>query len=372
MASVVVLLSACGNIHSTVDSSQGSPPSPGNGNGGTETPTPEMPEPEDALILTAARGQGKLVDSILGSQNHLMKLRNVGFLHRTDSCQSLPRQSSFAETISQMVSLNLIPQASDFAGTGVSSILELPALQDMVPTSLWSHPLCPVTKESLTSTIGEGKVPPVATIDKINQFVKKVNSARASRNKLELLSLYSRFYMCLSYVESLTTADTATSKSVAARVAPSGYVKPDGVKFYLDPQQTPASRLNIGLFQFTPNSGGNVLPCIRHWNRAFPSCSLSVSSSEDEMIEALGSAKQVFNTFCGVNKAQQMFSVQVNTRKPSSTHPSNWISSSALKNPGSRCVSLHFRSGNSYNHFGPFQNSTGSNLTQLMNCASSN
>ena len=129
---------------------------------------------------------------------------------------------------------------------------------------------------------------------------------------------------CLSYTESLTTADSSRSYRVADKYAPSDYRKPEGVKFYEDPYQDEASKLNIGLFQFTPTWYGNVNPCIRNWNAWFPSCSVGAKPSKSSLIRKFGSSYQTFNAFCGVNKFVQTFAIQQNTTRTKSTHPDNY------------------------------------------------
>jgi hypothetical protein len=173
--------------------------------------------------------------------------------------------------------------------------------------------------------------------------------------------------MCLSYTESLTTADSQKSDKVARTYAPRGYHRPDGVLFYEDPYQTPASRLNIGLYQFTPSAEGNIQSCIRAWNEIHPRCQINESTKTSEMLKILGSNWQRFNAFCGVSKVTDMFSLQINTTGKNHTHPYNRLQGKGLRPSGERCVSIHMNTNTSYNHFGPFQNSANS-LKMLMNC----
>lgn len=242
------------------------------------------------------------------------------------------------------------------------------------PTSLIRHPLCNVNSASLSATIK--KVPGQATIDKLNRYANKVNSLRKAvleadqSAKKELLSTWSGFFSCLAYTESLGTADSASSQSVAKKMAPAGYRKPAGVKFYDDPAQSAESRLNIGLFQFTPTASGNIQPCLRAWNKLHQTksqCQINQKASQNELIQILGSSLQSFNAFCGVHKLVQTFSIQVNTNKASATAPQNLVNGK-LKPYEQRCVTPHFQAGKAYNHFGPFQNSTGSNLDKLFSC----
>ena len=246
--------------------------------------------------------------------------------------------------------------------------------QNYFPTSLIRHPLCIVNSTTLSKTMN--KVPGSSTIDKLNRFASEINGLRQNvldgdrSAKVKLLSTWSRMFSCLAYAESLSTADSAASKSVAQRVAPVGYRKPAGVKFYDDPAQSEASRLNIGMFQFTPNSGGNIQPCLKAWNAIHssqPQCQVNTKANQGELIKILGSSLQSFNAFCGIHKLIQTFAIQVNTSKTSATFPTNLVNGK-LKPYELRCVTPHFQAGKAYNHFGPFQNSTGSNLEKLFSC----
>ncbi len=240
------------------------------------------------------------------------------------------------------------------------------------PISLVSHPLCRVTSVSLADTLGYKKVPGARTIDLMNRFRREYNSYRQKylkkdpRSLKAIEQLWGKFFGCLAYSESLSTADTRESERVARKYAPSNYRRPAGVKFFEDPLQPTISRLNIGLYQFTPSFSGNINPCIRQWNRDYSSCSLSFRKNK-EMVGLIGSSLQHFNVYCGVHKILQTFSVQVNSQKKRSTHPDNFLRS-GFKGARYRCVTPHFLAGRAYNHFGPLQNTTGSNLRNLMKC----
>lgn len=243
------------------------------------------------------------------------------------------------------------------------------------PTSLIRHPLCAVTSSTLSKTMKN--VPGQSTIDKLNRFSSKVNALRTQvlagdmRAKTELLHNWGRFFSCLGYTESLSSADSASSIRVGNKYAPSGYRRPAGVEFYEDPAQPAESKLNIGMFQFTPTSSGNIKPCLKAWNAlhksANSSCQVNPSGPQSEMIKILGSSLQSFNAFCGVHKLIQTFSIQVNTKNTSATHPANLVNGKLVKEEN-RCVSPHFAAGKAYNHFGPFQNSTGSNMDKFFSC----
>jgi hypothetical protein len=248
---------------------------------------------------------------------------------------------------------------------------------DYFPTSLIRHPLCHSTSATLSKTIN--KVPKQSTIDRLNIFADEVNSLRSAvlagdhEAKKELLSTWTRLFSCLAYTESLSNPDSAPSQKVAKKVAPSGYRRPAGVEFYDDPAQDEVSRLNIGMFQFTPNSTGNIQPCLRAWNALHaskPACQVNTKASKNDLIKVLGSSLQSFNAFCGVHKLVQTFAIQVNTVKVSATHPDN-IVNGKFKSEEQRCVSPHFQAGKAYNHFGPLQNSTGTNLETVFACVDS-
>jgi hypothetical protein len=317
---------------------------------------------------------GNLVDSKYQSYRELIPLRDANASYKTDNVDlNLDNRDRFADRIAYAVEVKMQPSK---AGLGyVGSYYGLSSNENSyLPTSLVSHPLCAVTSSSLNTTLKGKNVPSAAVITKANTFASKMNEYRRGAlagdraSYVKASKLWSKFMMCLSYTESLTSADTATSSKVASKYAPSGYRRPAGVQFYEDPAQDEASRLNIGLFQFTPTASGNVQACIREWNKIYPKSTISTSASQAEMIRVLGSAMQTFNAFCGAAKVTGMFAVQANTSSSSYTHPSNVKSDGSLKLPMDRCVSPHFATGKSYNHFGPFQNSTGSNLNEVLSC----
>lgn len=243
------------------------------------------------------------------------------------------------------------------------------------PTSLIRHPLCNVTAATLGKTLKN--VPSQTTIDKLNRYSSKVNALRNQviegdmKAKVELLNTWSRFFSCLGYTESLSSADSASSFKIAQKYAPAGYRKPAAVEFYEDPSQPAESKLNIGMYQFTPTSSGNIQPCLRAWNAIHKnenaSCLVNTKGNQADMIKITGSSLQSFNAFCGVHKLIQTFSIQVNTTLTSATHPNNLVKGKLLP-AEDRCVSPHFLAGKAYNHFGPFQNSTGTNMDKLFSC----
>ena len=306
------------------------------------------------------------------NQNELLKARSLVNTDNVDTCNADKNRNSndrFADQISFYTEMMMKATPSKVGIVG--SYYGSPTNDaNYFPTSLISHPLCISSSSSLSQTIK--KVPSQAVIDKLNRFATKVNGLRElvmegdSEAKAELLQTWTRLFSCLAYKESLSSADSNASRSVASANAPAGYIKPDGVEFYNDPAQDAASRLNIGLFQFTPNSSGNIKSCLKSWNEMHSnslSCQVNESGSQAEMIKTVGSSLQSFNAFCGVHKVIQTFAIQVNTNSAGSTHPGN-----SGKVAANRCVTPHFYAGKAYNHFGPLQNSTGSNMNELYSC----
>lgn len=324
--------------------------------------------------LNASSEIGPKVDTYQNDDELAGKAREMVNADRVDECTSNNEAHAyFADQISYYTAemLNDVPAKVGFIGKFYGTSIDD---NNYFPTSLVRHPLCESTLDSLSATIK--KIPNQETIDKLNRFAKSVNDLRIEilngdqGAKKELLGNWTTFFSCLAYTESLGTSDSANSKNIATQNAPNGYRKPAGVKFYEDQAQPDASRLNIGMFQFTPDSSGNVQPCIRAWNQIHASkrsCLINQKTSQADMIKTLGSSLQSFNAFCGVHKLIQTFAIQVNTTKKSATHPSNIINGT-FKASEERCVTPHFYSGWAYNHFGPFQNSTGSNLNELFSC----
>ena len=337
----------------------------------TTTSQPPSVDQDLRAVYDVAFQQAGVVDNYYSNYRDLLEGRKTASSHFTDRCDAkVSDRDQFADYIAYYVYRHLKPTTAK-----ISSIASLfgVSMSGASQVSLGSHKMCNVTSSSFAATVGSSKVPSATVINQLNTFANRYNASRTkwlagdSVGRNEMVALWSRLYMCLAYTESLTTADSNTSSNVAAKYAPSDYRKPAGVKFYEDAAQPAASRLNIGLYQFTPTASGNIFPCIDQWNEDYPSCKVSRSSPQSEMIRTVGSSFQAFNAFCGINKVHQSFFVQVNTTKSTSTHPSN-LSSGRLLAPGNRCVSLHFSPGKTYQHFGPFMNSTGSNLGPLMNC----
>jgi hypothetical protein len=333
---------------------------------------------EQDLYLKISAEAGASVDKLKGfSRPELLTSRKPSSQAPIDSCwPGAKNHKNFADVIAWSVSSQLVKPVKSPLGTYLSDLFGVrPERNQNTGVSLTSHALCKLTMESLEHGITAKRLPSEAVMAKANRFISQVNTERAAWLKgnnaagERLQKRWSRFMMCLSYVESLSTADRASSINVGKKYSPAGFVRPPGVNFYEDPLQTEESRLNIGLYQFTPDARGNIGPCNRQWSEERPTCALkSDQMYQAEMIRAVGSNMQTFNAFCGVNKIIQMFYVQVNTNKPASSPLDNRRADGSLKPAGERCVTLQF-AGKAGNHFGPFQNTSGANLDELMGCA---
>lgn len=332
------------------------------------------PDLDPTEYLNTSALVGPSVDQFQ-KQSALSEVRSIINLDNVDKCFTDDRPHDlFSDQISYYAAMMfkdvpaMVGVIGSYYGTSDND-------NNYFPTSLIRHPLCAVTSTTLGKTLKN--VPSQLTIDKLNRYSLKVNSLRKQviagdmKAKIELLNTWSRFFSCLGYTESLSSADTASSVRVAAKYAPAGYRKPAAVEFYEDPSQSAESRLNIGMYQFTPTSSGNIQPCLRAWNtvhkKANASCLIDPKGSQTEMIKVTGSSLQSFNAFCGIHKLIQTFAIQVNTTRASATHPYNLVNGKLLP-AEERCVSPHFLAGKAYNHFGPFQNSTGTNMDKLFSC----
>ena len=300
--------------------------------------------------------------------------RNKTEFHETDLPNELLTQkdifSSFSTFYIDQSLFNIKPRIES-----LSPYYGVPSSQDQHHLSgISQSELCISTSSSLAQTIKDSKVPDEQTIEELNVFEKRINSLReetiyksSKTAKIELIRTWSKFMGCLAYTESLTSADVSSSYKVSEEYSPKGFEKPKGVKFYEDPYQDATSRLNIGLYQFTPNSSGNIYPCVLQWNDFFPENKIDTRADQNELIRVFGSSFQSMNAFCGINKVVQTFAIQVNTDEQKRTHPGNRDGQS-LKASSNRCVTPWFYASYAYNHFGPLQNSTGNNLKKLITC----
>lgn len=255
------------------------------------------------------------------------------------------------------------------------------------PASLHSHEMCQHSKAELNS-ISKKSFNDVE-VKLVNEYAELHNKLRKNKDQKGLDALWTRMMSCLTYEESLGDADAYNKRNRATVVAaakkisidPAPAVNP-GVKQYFDAaQDNKVSAYNIGLFQLSPDRKGNVHSCITAWNAHMDkvkpkddTCKVSTSISNKDFAAVLNSSSQAFNAFCGVQKVHDTMAVQVNTTASWATSPKN-KKDGKLKAGKDRCVSLNFKAGKAYNHFGPFQKTVAkksegkSNLHSLYSCA---
>jgi hypothetical protein len=333
-----------------------------------------IPDPDrgevPADFLEVANIVGAEVDAKFGNYRSLSSVRKDKLEHESDYCEEqLIDYNKFSQRISFFIEKQLVEAKTDLSY--LAPYYSVPSNNDnFLETGLAQRPLCVSTRSSLAKTLKKSdRVPSSSVIKKLNSFERAVNDLRERMNdgdeeaKMLLTKKWTKFFSCLAYTESLSSADSSSSSRVARKYAPSGYSKPSGVKFYEDPYQDEASKLNIGMFQFTPNGRGNVNACIGSWNEYYPQCHISKGESRSSLIKVFGSSFQTMNAFCGVNKVVQTFSVQINSSKSYAYHP---VNSGRAKID--RCVTPWIYSGYAYNHFGPLMNSTKSNLNKVISC----
>jgi hypothetical protein len=311
-------------------------------------------------------------NSPVNLKTNLVKRRPLVNMDAVDKCDpDNTQKDQFNGQINYYISKMSSPTPANIGGVG--SLFGV-SNDDSLSVSLLSNPLCENSTESLKAMIN--KVPDQRVIDKLNHFSTEMNTLRESalsgnglmRDRAN--QLWSKFFSCLAYAESLSSADSQSSKNIANKYRPDDYQHPSGVKFYEDPLQEEASRLNIGLFQFTPDAQGNINPCLKAWNEMHAGnsqCQLPLNGSQADMIKIVGSSQQSFNAFCGVHKIIQTFTVQAHTIDVDNTHPSNRLAN-GLKPAAQRCVSPFIQKGKGYNHFGSLMNSSGMNLNVVFSC----
>lgn len=325
---------------------------------------------------------GRSVDA--SRSDNELTLSRAPASHKVDSCVLDRKHDTFAEAIGWGVEEAFKSSNQHLNVVSYSNWDPFNMYRDgsFSEVTLMSHPICETSKTTLRRTLSSktiaAKMPDDQTIRHIQTFTERHNSLRKrairgnEEAKTDLKKLWGTLMTCLSYIESLGDPDTQASKNIARRIGPDDYSKPQGVKFYFDPNQPPVSAFNIGLYQFSRSSKGNVQGCIRKWNDRNPNCQLPRKASDDEMTRILGSSRQSFNAFCGANQVLNTFGTQVNTWDTHYTSRQNVGANGKLKPAAERCVSPHFRTRRAYNHFSPLHNGTGSNLNWLMSCTMQN
>jgi len=240
-------------------------------------------------------------------------------------------------------------------------------------------------------------IPDKETLKKVNRFAQEHNQYRkemadtdpkiSSRGRQRLGALWTNLMQCISYAESLMDPDSQRAIDLAGTTGKGDEEKPrklknDGIEWYMDQSQGGGPRqLAVGLFQFTAHSVANQFPCVNAWNAVYQSCPIDPFKAlkdgtkkwdREKMLDIIASPLQTYNANCGINKILQSFYIQVNTTEARRSNYANLRDreelNGPLKAPADRCVTPHFHSTLTFNHFGPLQNSTGNNLGIVMNC----
>lgn len=294
-----------------------------------------------------------------------------------DVSASGDKANTFGERIVQEVDRHFAPDAVWFKGF-FANTFKTPDSNASHSVSLVSHPTCESSEADLTSLLSRSNAMTSDERQLLFNFEKRLNSARSAyqsnANDTALQETYVGLMSCLAYTESLGDPDTNRSKKVWTDYVSASDAKPLGVKAYYDTGHTnPASRLNLGLYQFVLDKGGNIQPCLGAYRQlAQPGSDQIDDLNERGMADLVASPGQRFNAFCGVNKIVQTYYVQVWTENARRTHPSNVLADGSLKKPADRCVTLHHKSA--YRHFGPLtrsvsaRNGRPSNLEKLLSC----
>ncbi len=351
-------------------------------------------------------------------RSHLIVNRQQD-LSGVDACASIPGQKNFLNSIEGAVRMSLTDRQIE-TNIHIDPPYGLPGTANSQPVSLLSNPICVQDADQIAAILGKEFLPDAKSIQSLKKFSEASNADRrlALQGDTQALALFNRrmtqMMGCLSYEESLNSFKSDEDEAAveegfqaALKAMPdakkffadsSGNVtRPSGVLFAEDRDgnffnEIRAAKKNgmltpdllkslkekykswpvVGTYQFNPKFG-NVGPCVDQWNKIVtnPACKINGSSPSDVM-RALASPGQTFNTFCGVQKVVQAFNSQVNTNIPTGVDTSNLLPNGQIKAPQDRCVSLVARSGAGriYSHFGPWRNSVKDNMGKLMNCVS--
>lgn len=334
--------------------------------------------------------------------------------------------TTFFSTIHQAIDLSLRSRKI-FTNSDIDAAYGLPGRDKSIEVSLLSHPVCAQTPASLSAILGADYVPDTATQKRINDFVTLSNLKRSramkgdTEAKEKFSLLWSSFFSCLAYAESLSDPELSSEADAAYNDFLDGNptVRADfeqrnllhrapGVLFGIDhpgdyyikraavrnnPNLSadekaaalqklydeynvwgPKKWVVAGLFQFAPEVNGNVVPCLNQWNEnvteAQRPAGFQIGLNKIDITRAIVSPVQSFTAYCGVQKVVQGFNSQVNTSNLTGVHPDNIVKTNQLKAPQDRCVSLMMRGGQArmYAHFGPLRNSTQKNLAGLFQC----
>lgn len=346
-------------------------------NSTTQPPPTRTPASDGAsfdLYQDIAIPTGQSVDNQYPQSRELMVVRGSNQNFAVDKCDpEVQGQDRFADRITYAVNKRFVDLKIDI-GSSVAPIFGLSKDRNTyVANSLISHPFCRVTESTLQNTFQGKRIPSAATIKKAQKFTDILNRYRNQAlsgnpdGRKNAVRIWSKFMMCLGYMESLTSADSRESDQIAAKY---NFRRPAGVNLHNDSNQTNAdSVLGIGIFQVSNVvKDGDTYSCVKDWNAQFPACALNINSTRAQMVPILGSAHQTFNAYCGAAFITRMFGVQINALKSKNTHPDNVKKDGSLKSPEERCVTPFANVNVAYNHFAPLQNGSGFTLDTILTC----
>lgn len=317
---------------------------------------------------------GQAVDNQYPQSRELMVVRGSNQNFAVDKCDpEVQGKDRFADRITYAVNKRFENLKID-VGTSVAPLFGLSKDRNTyLANNLISHPFCRVTESTLQNTFQGKRIPSAATIKKAQKFTDILNRYRNQaiagnpEGRKNAVRIWSKFMMCLGYMESLTSADSRESDQIASKY---NFRRPAGVNMHNDSNQTNAdSVLGIGIFQVSNVvKDGDTFSCVKDWNAQFPTCPISINSTRSQMIPILGSAHQTFNSYCGAAFITRMFGVQINALRAKNTHPDNVKKDGSLKSPAERCVTPFANVNVAYNHFAPLQNGSGFTLDTILTC----
>jgi hypothetical protein len=298
---------------------------------------------------------------------------------------------NFEESIRLSIELNFEPQ-KNMLGQDIGETYGLDFSSDTgnetgfewkTQVGLFSHPMCEIVDSYFISRNSNDKSSRIKNaIPSMNKLIQKYNAlfyqyqkeklANSSTQVLEVIqkkmkNFYFSLLASMALKESLGDADNSKQSQLAKKFSEDysiiNYKRPPGVKFYFDKEQKDeVSKQNIGLYQFSPNSTGNINACYKAWNNIMgkksKSCLISDLNNK-RSFEYIAASDQVFNAFCGTNKLIQSYGVQVNSQTfkhpkvsvMQLTHSEN-SEGKKLKEPSQRCISPFAHKNNAYMHFG--------------------
>ncbi len=270
-------------------------------------------------------------------------------------------EKSFAEVISEQVTA-----AVKTRNMNLKEFKKLRFEKGEIPVSLMSHEFCKMTERSFRMITRQDI--DEETLKMVNLFSKEMNYYRLKGitndtvdgfYKKLFAARFAQLMMCVPKHEGLTTAGE------------------NGINVTFDSSQhNKRSKKNIGLFQLSPDPGGETYLCFKQWNQLHPNCAIDENVFKPSKLvistgiqQIISSPMQTFNAFCGINDMLKTFSIQVNSESPQRTHFNNRNATGAVLKPAAlRCVTPFSGTIDTWNAKGVLQNTTGDNLREIMDC----